>query len=139
VVPEELVLQAPLGAGAGGLVVVGARVGGVVARVVAVPPPAGRLVVAVVPPGDAATEVDDTVGSIEVLVDDVEEVDDVELLLVEVVDDPPSARTSWSPSPPPVSADAAVRSPTTAIAATRPASMRPRPSSDVHQERIRTP
>jgi hypothetical protein len=94
-------------------------------------------VVVVVPsaPG-ALLEVD--AGSSDVL-DDVDDELEVELLLDEV-DDVPSARTSCPSSPsPPASASAAVRTPTTAIAATRPAIARPRPVSELHQVPIGPP
>jgi hypothetical protein len=94
-------------------------------------------VVVVVPPFAPGALLEVAAGS-SVVLDDVDELD-VELLLDEV-DDVPSARTSCPSSPsPPASASAAVRTPTTAIAATRPAIARPRPVSEVHQVPIGPP
>jgi hypothetical protein len=100
-------------------------------------PPRGRRVVVVVPPSAASVLLDVEVGSSVVLDDEDDELE-VELLLDEL-DDVPSARTSCPSSPSLLSASAAVSRPTTAMAATRPAIARPRAVSEVHQVPIGPP
>jgi hypothetical protein len=90
VLPEELVLHAAPDGAAFVVVVAGGWVAGVLGRVVL--PPDGFFVVGVVPPGEPATEVELALGSTVLLVDVVDDDDvDVELLL-EDVDEEPSAR-----------------------------------------------